>query len=534
MSKENFGAVYSGSTQIPGFRAVPADGYWANDPPPGASISADGSTVAWMGEDVGEQARMLPAEQSSSLYTEPLWRRIAPGSETPTERVTGGSDPADPICLESGEAALPLLEGQSASDPCLGPFRVQLLGSSNGSSGIWSEVGGGGEANYVPRLSANGEKVAFLSSAMPLALGVGFGGEPEGEPADLYVASMQPGLTRDQALTPLTQIGGQNVAADSPITDFDISPDGRQVAFTTRRNDFPLGSPAPVSAPLAEPGESELFDVDLDDDTLTRVTHGYDGEPSEQTHGSVLECAGSEDAYCNPITVGAQSPSFSANGVDLAFSSTASNLVYGDGNSARNPFGKPEGDFDGSDVFLVERLAIRSLPTPQYVSPAPNARLAPQWTIAATALSRRDGSVLLYVAVPGAGTLAASAFASVPLRAGATSARDRRMRRGARGGHGARADRALDRGGAVASRMVASAHETVAAGVAGGEILELVLRLAKPYATFGAGAGLSADVHLALAAAGHPIARTSIGVRFVNRAHAAARNRFAKSRKGHR
>ncbi len=45
-----------------GFQPPPADGDCGDDPPPGASISADGSTVAWMGEDIGEQAPMLPGE----------------------------------------------------------------------------------------------------------------------------------------------------------------------------------------------------------------------------------------------------------------------------------------------------------------------------------------------------------------------------------------------------------------------------------------------------------------------------------------
>ncbi len=39
---------------------------------------------------------------------------------------------------------------------------------------------------------------------------------------------MHPGLTREQALTPLTEIGGPNkLAYDAPIADFEISPDGR-------------------------------------------------------------------------------------------------------------------------------------------------------------------------------------------------------------------------------------------------------------------------------------------------------------------
>ena len=76
-AERTVGAVYAGSA--PGFRPPPAYGEWAGSPPLGASISADGSTVAWLGVNVGRQARMLAAEQPGPLYTEPLWRRIGDG-----------------------------------------------------------------------------------------------------------------------------------------------------------------------------------------------------------------------------------------------------------------------------------------------------------------------------------------------------------------------------------------------------------------------------------------------------------------------
>ncbi len=512
-----FGAVYPGSSNSLEFRAPSADGNWASDPPPGASISADGSTVAWMGEDIGRQARMLPAESPSPTYTEPLWRRIARGSQTATERVTGGSDPANPACLASGEASLPPLASQSAADPCQGPFEVELGAESNGSRGIWSEAGGGGEGDYVPRLSADGYTVAFISSALPITFGHGFGTEPEGEPADLYVADMHAGLTRAHALTPLTQIAGENVAADSPITDFDISPDGGQVAFTTRRTDFLLGSPAYVSVPTAEAGESELFDVDLGDDTLTRVTHGYNGEPSEQAHGSKLGCAEDEDVYCEPITIGAQSPSFSADGRLIAFSSTASNLVYGDGNA---PSGlQREGPADGSDAFLVERQVFSPLPTPQYISPAPpQTPTEPAWQLGASALSSRDGSVLLYVEIPGAGTLRAGARSVVLVKAAARSATRGRAHGASRSRHARKT---------VATRDVATSSKLIRAE--GEELVTLVLKLAKPYATLASqDGGLSAGVSLAFTASGHAPLHESIDVKFLRTIHPAR-----SSGKGH-
>lgn len=538
VTNASFGAVYPGSSKDVGFASTPADAYWGEDPPPGAAISADGSTVAWMGEDVAQQAPMLPGEDPAPLYTEPLWRRIAPGSETSTERVTGGSDPSAPGCAASGEQALPEILQQSAADPCQGPFKVGLDAGPEGSRGIWSEVGGGGEADFVPRLSANGYTVAFLGSAVPIALGLGFGTEFEGEPADLYVANMQPSLTRRQALTPLTQIAGKNAGAGSPVTDFDISANGEQVAFTTRRSEFALGSPAYVSTALAEPGESELYDVDLHDDTLTRVTHGYEGGPSEQAHPSLLQCPGDEDPYCNPITIGAQSPSLSADGQQVAFSSTASNLVYGDGNSPSNILGTPEGPRDGSDAFLVQLLPALTLPTPQTISPAPVVQIVPRWRLSATALSRANGSVLLYVEVPGQGTLRAKAEGAVLATSTAGASRrhaDRASRHGRthRSAKAASARRGSSRARqATTPRTVSSASKRVA----GAQVAQLALLLAKPYAALASrSGGFSANVELTFAAGGHPTLHQTLQVTFLSsgRAHRSSKGAAARHRGKH-
>lgn len=500
------GAVYPGQRS---FRPAPANGAWQHGPP-GASISADGSTVAWTGENIGRQARMLPGESPSPLYTEPLWRRIAPGSQTPTERVTGGSDPGNPACVASGELG----------SACEGPFTVSLHPFEAGkTAGIWSEAGlGDGQGDPVPRLSETGEEVAFISTALPVAIGAGFGTDNAGEPADLYVVDMHAGLTRDQALTPLTRIGGTNEAADEPITDFDISPNGEQVAFTTARIEFPLGSPAYVSEPAAEAGESELFDVDLTNDTLTRVTHGYNGGPSEQPHLSKVNTGG-QDPYQHELstpTAGAQSPSFTTAGEILAFSSTASNLVYGDGNTPAGTI-VTEKLPDGSDAFMVQRKAFVPLPTPQYISPAPTDPTTPQWSLSATALSRPDGSVLLYVEVPGPGTLYAVARGSLLVSSSTHTAKRRRRGRVSRRGRPHKV---------VAVRTLAASSKLLGAG--DGEAVQLVLRLARPYAPLAAdGGGLSAQVNLTFTASGHPALHQSIATTFARttRAHDSGRSR---------
>ena len=320
------GAVYPGAGAA--FAPPPAYGEYGRSAPPGVSISADGSTVAWTGEHIGQQVQLLAGEGRPAHYTEPLWRRIAPGSETPTERVTGGSEPSNPACEASGERQLPA--HPSAADPCQGPFAPARVNRSKESSRSGVAMTG----DFVPRLSGDGYTVAFVSQAPLVSLGENFDRGEGGQESDLYVADMRSGLTRAQALTQLTELAGgpeAGIGATAPIFDFAISPDGLQVAFVTRRTQFPLGSPAYVSPPSGEPGLNELFDVDLANDTLTRVTHGYQGAQEPAAHPHTPRSAG-VDPY-QDLGDGALSPSFSADGSVLAFSSTASNLVFGDANS---------------------------------------------------------------------------------------------------------------------------------------------------------------------------------------------------------
>jgi hypothetical protein len=473
-----YGAVYSPSLPPPGFKAPSA---YALQSSIGASISADGSTVAWMGQNVSLQAPVLSAETLRAGYTEPLWRRIGEGSGTPTRRVTGGSDPSNPACAASGETALP--EVFSPTDPCQGPFRTEALG-------IW--IGGTGDP--VPQLSANGMTVAFLAGAPPVE--GNFGGDVLARASDLYVVNMVEGRSRAQALTPLTELASGNAqepATTAPIVDMDISPGGEQVAFTTQRTVFPLGSPAYVSAPAAIPGMVELFDADLTDDTLTRVTGGFAGGPSEAIHGT--EVAG-QDPYGD--TDGALSPSFSDDGDTLVFSSTAANLVYGDGNT---PSQTNSTIFDGSDIFAVSRTVFSTTPPSQEVSGAPaGPPLIPTWRLGMTALSQKDGNVLLEVQTPSTGRLRAGAQSAVLVSIG----RSARLRRSSRKRH--------DAGAKVAVRTVATTNTNAP----GAGLTAMTLELAKPYAALaGEHGGLSASVTVTFQAPDHAALHQSIAVTFI-------------------
>jgi hypothetical protein len=478
-SGETYGAVYSGiGGKAPIFNSPQP---YEPATPAGASISADGSTVAWMAVSVGQQVHLLSGEAPRASYTEPLWRRIADGPGAPVRRITGGSDPGNPACIASGEASL---AGKATlSDPCQGP----LAATQEGGAGVWR----GGAGDPIPRLSADGYSVVFLANAPLVALGENFGiSEPQ---SDLYEVNMHEGLTRVAALRALTELAGgdeQDLGENGPIEDLGISADGSHVAFTTKRTVFPLGTPAYISAPAAVAGMLELFVIDAADDTLMRVSQGFGGEPSEHPH---VATAPGIDPYTHQGD-GAMSPSFTDRGNVVAFSSTASNLAFGDGNTP--PLGADS--FDGSDAFVVSRVIFDSQATSQSISPEPPPpELSSPWRIGVTARSRADGKVLLYVTVPGAGTISAGARSQVRVQV-------------RRHGH---------RGQSVVSRSVASAR-TAARDTSGG-LVTLTLTPAPRYRALAVKrAGLSGTVDVAFAAPRHATLRQSVSVTF-RRAHEA-------------
>lgn len=476
-----YGAVYPGASAPPEFPL--SSPYW------GASLSANGSTVAWMGNQIGEQVPLLASESLAPEYTEPLWRRIGEGASSPTRRVTGGSDPSSPQCEQSGEVRLQ--QPATLSDPCQGPFET-----TGGLSGIVGLFTGSLDWNFVPQLSANGETVAFLATARYIAGGEEFKSAESSD--DLYVANMAAGLTRVQALRRVTAIAGgtqTNGGRTSPIVDFGISPDGTQLAFATSRTVFPLGSPALVTPPEATSFLTELYSADLANNTLTRATIGYEGQRTEAVSG--------EDTTA--------SPSFSAADSLLSFCSTEDNLIYGDGNAA-------------SDAFVVPKLSFSSSPAAQQISsPPPNPALEMLWSLGVTA-TPGNGSVTLYAEVPAAGSLRALADSAVPVGSASHKAsRGHRSR-----GHGSRTHGHAAQ--VVATRPVAVASANArAAG-----LIELSLKLPKGYWKLAEGArGLLSNVQLTFSSPGHPTLSQSIQVSF-HRKPSKTAAQASKKRRGRR
>ncbi|HTU80120.1 MAG TPA: hypothetical protein VMF09_15315 [Solirubrobacteraceae bacterium] len=476
------GAVATGAVDFPQHGRA---GSW-----PGASISADGTTVAWTGVNIAQQAPTLAREDLEADYQEPLWRRL-PAAANEARRVTGGSDPEAPGCAASGELAL-AHGSDSASDPCQGPFVRETAGPNEGGGLIK-----GPADDDTPRLSSNGEEVVFGANARLVSEGSDFDRGEAGNPTDLFLVSMHPGLTRTQAITPLTE-AGISEAEGAEITDWEISPDGTQVAFTTLRTLFTLGWPTLVSIAPPEVGIAELYDADLANGTLTRVTHGYEGEgeQSQQPHPIIFEQSG--DPYDESrYELGALTPDFSANGDELVFTSTAANLVYGDGNSPAVPVVCCQPG-DGSDVFEVTRRQFLSEPAPQSISPPPPLVIAPLWRLSATAQAHADGSVALYVEVPGAGRLQVAAQGGLVL---------------VEHGRGAR------RRVTLATRTVAADAATETAPAGG--LMQIVLRLQSRYAALAKHAGgLPASLRITFTAQGRPTLEQTLAVAFTREDHA--------------
>ncbi|HSR95018.1 MAG TPA: hypothetical protein VLK56_09145, partial [Solirubrobacterales bacterium] len=351
----------------------------------GAALGADGTAVAWLGVNLQDQVPLLAGEaeaisaadsDSAFPYDEPLWRRVADGPGSPTRRIVGGGDPLAPGCPPGGSLADPA---------CQGPFlgladkNTDTLNDAQGWLGV-PKVDG------VPRLSADGRTVALI-------------GNPT-EATNVFLVDMGPGLSRKQAVRQLTHEVSIDPADPAAVVNQEryipqnghvfglaISPDGRRIAFATARQQFPLAPPNLLSPPPAQLGLVELYLVDLDGETLQRVTHGTGG-PGEASLASV---GIARDG------AGATSPSFGAGGGLLAFASTASNLIEGDGN-------------DASDAFVVEAGKTPGLPGKVSISPPPSQRMRrPRWRLSVSAFSLPSGRVRLVAIVPGAGALHARA-----------------------------------------------------------------------------------------------------------------------------
>jgi hypothetical protein len=330
-----------------------------------ASISGDGTTVAWVGTNAPAQTVFLPGESLSTSQPYYLWQRWQEGGKT--RRITGLADPEDPACREGeGVTQDPLSAGA-----CYGPLSEQESSLASITSS-------------APSLSGDGYTVAFLAGA---ALRPNI---TKSAGLDAFITSMAPGMTRKSRTRELTLgVKSGNPGSTPSIESLALSADGGTLAFTTLRDSFVLSEPRPIGVFRPVPTTSDLYVVHLAENTLERAVVGFEGE---DPNGSV-----------------STGPSLDGSGSTVAFTSSASNLIFGDANQA-------------SDAFTA------TLQGPAGTAPPSAGVNAIQGGFSLTALALpelglrvkqgKDGELTLLVETPGGGKLNASANGSITLVTG--------------------------------------------------------------------------------------------------------------------
>jgi hypothetical protein len=191
---------------------------------------------------------------------------------------------------------------------------------------------------------------------------------------------MRPGVSRKAGTRELTREGQDRTdrASSADVVGIGMSADGAEVGLTTQRTRFVLSPPTLVASPGATVDNKEIYVVDVATDTMEVAVHG----------------AGGARATGNDTD---SQPTFTADGSRLAFTSSATNLIVGDGNTA-------------ADSFVVDRTVETGRPLEQRTTPAPPPLLVlPEWVLRATASSHSDGRILVVAIVPGAGRVQAQA-----------------------------------------------------------------------------------------------------------------------------
>jgi hypothetical protein len=343
------------------------------------SISADGSTVAWLGANALAQTRFLGGESTDPArryYLLRRWQQPTPA----TVRFSGLADAG--TCPPGGSVSF----GFHATGPCDGPLTGTETGDNN-------------DSLPAPALSGDGTKVAYVA--------IGELRPPESDfinPGfDLFyvdLASQAYAAGGLKAATAEYTRAGFNPdsRATSPIDTVSLSRDGRYIGITTFRDVFTN----PAACTSTHPCLSPLGTFRASADT----SEGYIIDRVARTIDRVVLSAGGGDAdgsLLGPLSLSAEA------GL-VAFVSTADNLFFGDANGV-------------ADAFVTARstVNVKPPPTTQNLRP-PNFNLSsgngPQpLSVSAKASGATTMVLTVRLAGPGAVSALARSGRSVVARA---------------------------------------------------------------------------------------------------------------------
>ena len=320
-------------------------------------LSADGSTVVWVARNAPAQTTFLPGEGDNPAVEYYLWRRVADGDGAVTRRVTGFVDPEDPAC----PPGTPVVDNPNLSGPCYGPL--------NAFEGVQ-----GGIVSQTPAVSADGRRVAYLTSATTRGVAAA------GFASDLYVTDVIPGTSRKTSTIELSRDGGPTAATNAPYDGVAMSADGRWVAATTLRTGQILPLLRQLGTVRAQPIQRDVQLIDLTDRTTERASIGTGGSDTDGPASAL--------------------PAISADGRRIAFVSAASNLFFGDANNRPDAFVVSRLDAEPVEAPVVEpppEPATAAAPVVSAPKPAPALRLVVR------ASKGKRSVVAIRISVPEAG-----------------------------------------------------------------------------------------------------------------------------------
>jgi hypothetical protein len=326
-------------------------------------ISADGSTVAWIGGNAPAQTPFLTGESLDPGQHYYMLRRWQVPAAT-TIRFAGLADVADPACPPSGSISTSV----TATGPCDGPLTGLEAGSSNFTLPAPALSADGTKIAYVATGETRPPKTSFINPGFDLFY------------VDLGSAAYQSGGLK-ASTTELTRAGNNpDNRATGPIDSVALTRDGRYIGITSSRVVFadPILSSLGAFRPKADAEEAYL--VDVANRTIERIVRGVGG----------VDADGSVDGTL----------SLSADASLVCFVSEADNLIVGDANGV-------------ADAFVAHRTPVNT-----NAPPAGRSRSTQPFTITApggpaplrvTTKRLKDGSIILTVRVPGPGRVTAIA-----------------------------------------------------------------------------------------------------------------------------